>query len=327
MNAGYALVTGGAGYIGSHVVRQLQESGWRVDVLDNLSTGHREAFQCDRFFEGCLTNLAFTRHVMQTENYDAVLHFAARSIVSEGERNPVRYFQNNIGGTLNLLDALGDSDTRNLIFSSTAAVYGEPELVPIAEDSPIHPVNEYGFSKAVCETLIERMCKKGELNGVVFRYFNAAGAHQSGEIGEAHDPETHLIPIIMEAALGMRPKVDIFGTDLPTRDGTCIRDYIHVDDLAEAHIKAIRYIDDNPGFHCFNLGTSHGYSIKEIIDEACRLAGYAIPAAPAPRRAGDPATLIACSIKAREALDWHPRRSDLSTILKSALYWHSRRRY
>lgn len=327
MNKCHVLVTGGAGYIGSHAVRQLQDAGWRVDVLDNLSTGHRAAVQCERFLEGCLTDREFTIHAVESGHYEAVLHFAARSIVSEAETDPLGYFQNNIGGTLNLLEAIQKSGVRKLIFSSTAAVYGEPELVPIDEDAPINPVNEYGASKAICESVIKRLCDKGLLNAVSFRYFNAAGAHPSGEIGEAHDPETHLVPIVLEAGLGIRSKVEIFGADLPTRDGTCIRDYVHVEDLADAHVRAIDYLDDNAGYYCFNLGTSTGYSVKEIIDSASRVVGREIPTAISPRRPGDPAILIASAARARNKLGWEPLASDLTAILESALRWHANRKY
>lgn len=321
------LVTGGAGYIGSHVVRQLQDAGWGVDVLDNLSTGHRAAFQCGQFFEGCLTDREFTLNALESRNYDAVLHFAASSIVSEAEANPLRYFQNNIGGTLNLLEAMQRSGARKLVFSSTAAVYGEPEVVPITENAPLNPVNEYGASKAICEKMIKRLCDKGLLNAVCFRYFNAAGAHHSGEIGEAHDPETHLIPIVLEVALGLRPRVEIFGSDLPTRDGTCVRDYVHVVDLADAHVRAINYLDENSGYQCFNLGTSTGHSVKEIIDSASSLVGHEIETTVSPQRRGDPAILIAGSDVACKALGWQTRLSDLPNILRSALKWHANRKY
>jgi UDP-glucose 4-epimerase len=314
------LVTGGAGYIGSVVAKQLLEAGHAVTVLDSLVRGHRSAVPpgCE-YVDADLVDGAAARAALAGGGYDGVLHFAALALVSESVAEPQRYHRGNFVGTLNLLDAMREAGVKRLVFSSTCAVYGEPETVPITEDVRTEPVNAYGNSKLAVDRMISDECAAHGLGAVSLRYFNVAGA--SGEYGEDHDPETHLIPLVLQAALGRRPHVSIFGTDYPTPDGTAIRDYIHIEDLSEAHLLGIAATE--PGRHrIYNLGNGTGFSVREVIDTARRVTGREIPAVEAPRRPGDPARLVAASERIRRELGWAPRKPELEAILADAWAWH-----
>lgn len=318
------LVCGGAGYIGSHMCKALAGAGHVPVTFDNLSTGHRWAVRWGPLVEGDLLDQPAIVAALRAHGVDAVMHFAARSLVGESMKSPGLYFRNNVTGTLNLLDAMRDASVGRLVFSSTAAVYGSPEQVPIDEGHPTRPINPYGWSKLLAERQIIEYCRAHDLRAACLRYFNAAGADPDGAVGEAHEPETHLIPNILRAALDpSRGPVQLFGNDYPTPDGTCVRDYIHVDDLCDAHLRALRYLDDVPGAHVFNLGTGSGHSVAEVL-QACRKAAGGRPDAHyAPRREGDPAVLVACSDRAREILGWAPSRS-LDEVVGHALAWHGR---
>ena len=317
------LVCGGAGYIGSHMCKALARAGYLPVTFDNLSTGHRWAVRWGPLVEGDLLDQAAIAGALRTHAVDAVMHFAARSLVGESMQAPGLYFRNNVTGTLNLLDAMRDAGVERLVFSSTAAVYGNPERMPIDEDHPTRPINPYGWSKLLAERQIAEYSRAHGLRAACLRYFNAAGADPDRETGEAHDPETHLIPNVLLAALDpARGPVQLFGNDYPTPDGTCVRDYIHVEDLCDAHLRALRYLDDASGMHVFNLGTGSGHSVAEVL-QACRKAADGRPEAHyAPRREGDPAVLVACSDKARAALGWAPSRS-LDDVVGHALAWHA----
>jgi UDP-glucose 4-epimerase len=313
------LVTGGAGYIGSVVAAQLRDAGHAVTVLDNLERGHRAAVPdgCE-FVEQDLLDLDGTRKVL-AGGFDGVLHFAALALVAESVSHPERYHRGNFVATLNLLDAMRDADVKRLVFSSTCATYGEPETVPISEEEPASPVNSYGNSKLAVDRMIGDECRAHGLGAVSLRYFNVAGA--AGPLGEDHEPETHLIPLILRAAAGIRDSVSIFGTDYPTRDGTAIRDYIHVVDLADAHILAIGAT--RPGTHeILNLGNGNGFSVREVIEAARRVTGREIKAVEEDRRAGDPPELVAASDKIRRVLGWEPKRPDIETMIADAWAWH-----
>lgn len=322
----HILVCGGAGYIGAHMVKRLAESGYRVTVLDNFSTGHREAVRWGELVEGDLLDCASLREAFTGRNYDAVMHFCALSLVGESVQNPLSYYHNNIGGTLNLLAAMRDSGVTRLVFSSTAAVYGTPEHSPINEIAPVNPINPYGRSKATVERILEDIASMRGIHSVSLRYFNAAGADPAGEIGESHSPETHLIPNLMKAALN-DSDVDIFGDDYATRDGTCIRDYVHVNDLAQAHLLAVDYLQERTGAYRFNLGSDSGHSVLEVIESARRVTGKPIVARKALRRAGDPPSLVASSALARRELGWQPEYENLDTIVETAWRWHRAARY
>ena len=323
------LVCGGAGYIGSHMVRQLVADGYEVVVFDNLSQGHREAVGDVRLVKGDLLDREALTAVFAEQRFDAVYHFAALIAVGESVLAPDLYYRNNVTGTLNLLDAMRMAGVSKLVFSSTAAIFGNPQTELITEDHPKAPLNPYGRSKLMIEQVLEDYAKAFGMNSVCFRYFNAAGAHPSGEIGEAHDPETHLIPNVLLAALGERDGLEIFGDDYDTRDGTCIRDYIHVDDIASAHLKALGYMAANPGAHVFNLGNGNGFSNKEVLDAAVRVIGKnrEIPYRIGPRRAGDAAVLVADSGHARDALGWAPSTPDIEDIIQTAWNWHRAPKY
>ncbi|AZO94409.1 UDP-glucose 4-epimerase GalE [Halocella sp. SP3-1] len=316
------LVTGGAGYIGSHVAKKLNGIGHHVVVFDNLVKGHREAVLTAKFVKGDLADKKLLNEVMQSEEIEAVVHLAAHSIVGESMEKPGKYFQNNLSNGLNLLEVMVSNNVAYLVFSSTAAVYGEPQEVPITEDHPTNPASTYGDSKLFFEKILERYQQIHGLKYVSLRYFNAAGADHSGEIGEAHSPETHLIPIVLQKALGIRDKLYIFGDDYPSRDGSCIRDYIHVEDLADAHILALDGLLDGMDSRIYNLGNGEGYSVKEVIETASALIGKEIEAEIGPRRAGDPAVLVASSQKIREELGWKPKYAALETIIETAWKWH-----
>ena len=318
------LVLGGAGYIGSHTVYALIEKGEDVVIIDNLETGHIEAVHPKaRFYKGDIRDRAFVDSVLDKEKIDAVIHFAANSLVGESMTNPLKYYDNNVNGTKVLLQSMVAHGLNKIVFSSTAATYGEPERVPILETDRTEPTNAYGETKLSMEKMFKWTDRAHGLKYVSLRYFNACGAHVSGEIGEAHKPETHLIPLILQVPLGQRESISIYGDDYPTKDGTCIRDYIHVTDLAQAHIKAVDYLMQGNESNIFNLGNGVGFTVNEVIETARRVTGHAIPAVITPRRAGDPAQLIASSDKAREVLGWKPEHADLEEIIATAWKWHS----
>jgi UDP-arabinose 4-epimerase len=319
------LVTGGAGYIGSHACKALAAAGFTPITLDNLVYGHEWAVQWGPFIKADLAERARLRDVLCEYQVEAVMHFAAYAYVGESMQDPGKYFQNNVTTTINLLDAMVDCGVRNIVFSSTCATYGMPERVPIDEDHPQCPVNPYGESKLFIERALRWYGVAHDIRSVSLRYFNAAGADPDGEVGEDHDPETHLIPLVIQAALGYRPNVKIFGTDYPTADGSAVRDYIHVTDLASAHVKALQHLQDGGDRTFLNLGTGNGYSVREVIDTVAKIGGRKVHAIKASRRAGDPAMLVAQPGMAAKRLGWVPRYSDLDTIVTTALRWHESR--
>ncbi len=316
------LVTGGAGYIGSHAARLLVRAGHEVWVYDDLSLGHRQAVPQGHLVEGQMSDQAHLTDTLRSNRIEAVMHFAAFAAVGESVVDPGKYYQNNIVNSLNLLAAMRATDVQRIVFSSTTAVYGIPKRVPITEEESREPINPYGFSKRVVEqALADYACAYG-LAYAALRYFNAAGANADGDLGEDHDPETHLIPILLQVALGQRPNATIFGDDYPTADGTCIRDYIHVDDLAAAHLSALERLQPGKGLE-LNLGTGRGHSVREVVDACRRVTGHAVPAVMGPRRPGDPPELVADSSKAQRVLDWRPKYTDIETIVRTAWRWHS----
>ncbi|MGX8237698.1 UDP-glucose 4-epimerase GalE [Exiguobacterium undae] len=320
------LVVGGAGYIGSHAVYQLIDAGQEVVVIDHLKSGHREAVHPEaRFYEGDIRDRAFLDTVFGTEVIDQVVHFAAFSLVGESMEHPLAYFDNNVYGTQVLLEAMMAHDIKQIVFSSTAATYGEQEQMPILETAVTNPTNAYGETKLMMEKMM-RWCETAYgLNYVALRYFNVAGARSTGEIGEDHTPETHLVPLVLEVANNQRPVISIYGDDYATEDGTCVRDYIHVEDLIDAHVLALDYLKQGKPSDVFNLGSSRGFSVREIIEAARRVTGHAIPEQVVARRAGDPSTLIAGSDKAKTVLGWNPSRTDIETIIQDAWRWHEQR--
>lgn len=323
----HILVCGGAGYIGSHMARWLALRGSRVTVLDNLSTGHREAVQWSELIEADLLDPASLERAFSGRRFDAVMHFCARSLVGESMAQPYAYYANNVAGTLNLLEAMRRHDVSRLVFSSTAAVFGQPVADRIDEQHPRQPINPYGASKLMVERILADAASAYGLRSVALRYFNAAGASPDATIGESHQPETHLIPNVLRAALGTGPALKVFGDDYPTPDGTCVRDYVHVDDLAQAHERALAYLEANPGAHAFNLGNGQGFSVREVIAAASAVSGSPIAHAIEPRRPGDPSVLVATSAKARELLGWTPVHATLEPIIESALRWHRAPRF
>lgn len=317
------LVLGGAGYIGSHTVYELIDAGREVVVADNLQTGFRAAVHPKaKFYQLDIRDRGALDTLFQAEDIEGVIHFAASSQVGESMSDPLKYYDNNLYGTMVLLQAMVAHGVDKIVFSSTAATYGEPERVPILEDDATLPTNCYGQTKLAMEQMMSWVSRAHGLRYVALRYFNACGAHMSGTIGEAHDPETHLIPLILQVPNGQREKISIFGDDYPTKDGTCIRDYIHVTDLAQAHILALDYLLGGGENDVFNLGNGVGFTVKEVIDVARSVTGHPIPAQVAPRRAGDPAQLIASSEKAVKVLGWKPQYADLGVIVSSAWAWH-----
>lgn len=320
------LVVGGAGYIGSHAVYQLIDAGQEVVVIDHLKSGHREAIHPKaRFYEGDIRDRPFLDTVFETETIDQVIHFAAFSLVGESMEHPLAYFDNNVYGTQVLLEAMMAHDVKQIVFSSTAATYGEQEQMPILETAVTNPTNAYGETKLMMEKMM-RWCETAYgLNYVALRYFNVAGARSTGEIGEDHTPETHLVPLVLEVANNQRPVISIYGDDYATEDGTCVRDYIHVEDLIDAHVLALDYLKQGKPSDVFNLGSSRGFSVREIIEAARRVTGHAIPEQVVARRAGDPSTLIAGSDKAKTVLGWNPSRTDIETIIQDAWRWHEQR--
>ena len=317
------LVTGGAGYIGSHTVRELRDRGMDCVVYDNLVTGHIEAVGDAPFVKGDIFDKELLLKTFAEYNVDSVVHFAAYSQVGESMAHPAKYYRNNVAGTLSLLDAMLEGGVKYLVFSSSAATYGESGEGLITEDSPQRPTSVYGQTKLMMEQFMADFDRAYGMRYVALRYFNAAGAHKSGEIGEAHDPESHLIPVILQAALGVRDHIGIYGDDYPTRDGTCIRDYIHITDLADAHIRALEYLKNGGKSTHYNLGNGNGFSVKEVIETARRVTGRAIPARVEGRRPGDPATLVASSEKIKRELGWDPQYDSLEEIVASAWKWHS----
>jgi UDP-glucose-4-epimerase GalE len=315
------LVTGGAGYIGSHAVRLFLEMGHDVWVYDNLCTGHRAAVPAERLLVGDLSEGHRLDHALLAHRIEAVVHFAASALVGESVQHPARYYHNNLVNTLRLFDALHRHRIGRIVFSSTCATYGIPEQVPITEDEPQKPINPYGNTKLAVERALADYAAAYGWGFAALRYFNAAGAHPGGTIGEDHDPETHLIPLVLQAVLGVRPAVTVFGTDYPTPDGTCIRDYIHVDDLAEAHLLALEALAPGKQLR-FNLGTGRGYSVREVIAAAEEVTGKRVPVQEGARRPGDPPALVAASEKVQRELGWRPRYTDLRAIVETAWSWH-----
>ena len=318
------LVAGGAGYIGSHMVKDLVEHGQEVVVADNLSTGHRDAINPKaKFYEGDIRDRKFLDKIFDNEDIEAVVHFAAFSIVPESMSKPLKYFDNNTGGMITLLEAMRDHNIKYIVFSSTAATYGVPEHMPIKETDPQNPINPYGLSKLMMEKIMHWADKAYGIKFVALRYFNVAGAAPDGTIGEDHGPETHLVPIILQVAQGKRKELSIFGDDYNTPDGTNVRDYVHVMDLADAHILSIKYLEAGNESNAFNLGSSTGFSNKQMLEAAREVTGEPIPAKIAPRRPGDPDSLVAVSDKARNVLGWDPKYDDVHDIIATAWKWHS----
>lgn len=317
------LICGGAGYIGSHMTKWLSERGGDFVVLDNLSTGHREAVGPYRLIEADLLNEESLEAAFAGERFEAIMHFCAKSLVAESAQKPLEYYENNVVGTLNLLRAMKRHDVNRIVFSSTAAVFGEPMYERIDEAHPKAPINPYGASKLMVERILSDAAAAYDLQSVALRYFNAAGASADATIGEAHSPETHLIPNAIRAVLGDGPQLRIFGDDWPTRDGTCVRDYVHVDDLAKAHWQALRYLDDHSGAHAFNLGNGLGFSVREVSKAVEKVSGRRMPTEVAPRRNGDPAILVAASEAARRELGWQPDYTSLEDIIETAWRWHT----
>ncbi|MBQ8590623.1 MAG: UDP-glucose 4-epimerase GalE [Firmicutes bacterium] len=317
------LVLGGAGYIGSHTVYELIDNGYDVVIADNLETGYKAAVHPKaRFYQGDIRNRDFIDSVFDQEKIDGVIHFAANSLVGESMTKPLKYYDNNLCGTKVLLESMVAHDIKYIVFSSTAATYGEPERIPIMEEDRTYPTNCYGETKLSMEKMFKWTSLAHGMKFVSLRYFNACGAHKSGQIGEAHNPESHLIPLILQVPNGKRPEISIFGDDYDTKDGTCIRDYIHVTDLSQAHILAMEYLVKGGDNAIFNLGNGVGFTVNEVIETARKVTGHPIPAKVCPRRAGDPAQLIASSQKARDILGWKPQYDDLETIISSAWNWH-----
>ena len=322
------LVTGGAGYIGSHAVKVLLQNNYEVVVVDNLSTGHKEAVDTKaKLYVGDIGDYDFMLKVFKENDIRGVIHFAAFSLVGESMTNPFKYYENNIGKSNVLLKAMADSKVKNIVFSSTAATYGEPDRVPIFEEDLQKPTNVYGETKLSMEHMIAWYGKVYGIKHVALRYFNVAGAIEDGSIGEAHNPETHLIPLILQTITGKRDHLDVYGTDYNTKDGTCIRDYIHVLDLCEAHVLALEYLlKGNPSDN-FNLGSGEGFSVLEMLDAAKKVTAKNMKINYAPRRAGDPAVLIASSEKAKRVLGWKPKRENIEIMIRDAYAWEMKKRY
>jgi UDP-glucose 4-epimerase len=318
------LVVGGAGYIGSHMVKDLLGADYDVITLDDLSTGHLELLTGGEFIEGSLGDTVLLDKLFSTHKISAVMHFAAFSLVGESVEKPLKYYRNNMATTAELLDSMIRHKVKRFIFSSTAAVYGEPVEIPITESHPCNPTNPYGRSKIAVERMLKDCDSAHGLKYISLRYFNASGADESGDIGERHTNETHLIPLILEVANGRRENINIFGTNYPTHDGTCIRDYIHVSDLTQAHLLALEALLSGGKSAVYNLGNNRGYSVREVIELARKLTGKPIPAIEADRRPGDPAILIASSDKIKKKLSWKPKFEDLENIIKTAWIWHQK---
>lgn len=322
------LVTGGAGYIGSHTVLSLQKKGYNVIVLDNLVYGHRSLIEKGLGVElivGDINDYALLYDIFRLREISSVIHFAAYAYVGESFHSPGKYYHNNVVGTLTLLEAMRDSDVTKIVFSSTCATYGIPKENPITESQIQKPINPYGATKLAVERMLQDFDTAHNIKYVAFRYFNAAGADPEGRLGEDHTPETHLIPLVLLTALGQRKSISIFGTDYPTPDGTCIRDYIHVSDLAEAHVLGLEYLLTGNDSNTFNLGNGNGFSVKEVIETAKAVTNQNIPVIQSKRRSGDPPILVGSSDKAKAILNWQPKYSDLAQILEHAWLWHQQR--
>jgi UDP-glucose 4-epimerase len=318
------LVTGGAGYIGSHMVRTLGEGGHEIIVYDNLSSGFADAVLFGKLIVDDLADRERLELLFKAERFDAVLHFAAHIVVPESVRDPIKYYRNNFANALNLVDACVRHGVKNFIFSSTAAVYGAPAKVPIGERSALEPVNPYGSSKLMVERMLRDVSLAADFSYVALRYFNAAGADQKARIGERHDPETHLIPLAVKAALDRNGEVRVFGTDYPTKDGTCVRDYIHIDDLIDAHVLALAHLMSGSGSGAFNCGYGHGASVKEVLDTVRKVTGTDFRVVEAGRRQGDPPELVADSSLLRKELGWTPDHDDLDFIIRTAWEWEKK---
>jgi len=316
------LIPGGVGYIGSHMVRYAQEHGHEVVVLDDFSTGHEWAVKDCEILRVNLLDQDKLSQLLKGRYFDGVIHFAAKSLVGESVKKPDLYYRNNVVGTLNLVNEMLNNDVNNLVFSSTAAIFGNPVTDKIAEDHPKNPITPYGQSKLMVENMLQDICSTYDFNATCLRYFNAAGAHESGEIGEAHDPETHLIPNVLKAAISNESSLKVFGDDYPTPDGTCVRDYVHVTDLADAHLLSLEYMQNNKGFSAFNLGNGDGFSVLEVIKSCEKIADTKISFQIDRRRQGDPASLVADSRKAKELLGWDGQFGYLDNIVSTALEWH-----
>lgn len=317
------IVLGGAGYIGSHAVAELVNRGYNVVVVDNLKTGHKEAIhEKAKFYQGDIRDKDFLSSVFDRETVDGVMHFAASSLVGESMEEPLQYLNNNVYGTQILLEVMEQFGVKNIVFSSSAATYGEPEQVPIIESMPTNPESTYGDTKLIMEKMMKWCDKAYGVKYVALRYFNVAGAKSDGTIGEDHQPESHLVPIILQVALGQREKLAIYGDDYNTPDGTCIRDYVHVEDLIDAHIRSLEYLENGGESNIFNLGSSKGFSVQEILGAARSVTEKTIPAEVVARRAGDPGILIASSDKAKEILGWEPKYTDIKDIIATAWKWH-----
>ncbi len=318
------LIPGGAGYIGSHMVRYAQECDHEVIVLDDFSTGHEWSIKDCEVLNVNLLDQDKLSKTLSGRTFDGVIHFAAKSLVGESVKKPGLYYRNNLIGSLNLFNEMFKNGVHNLVFSSTAAIFGNPLEDKIAEGHPKNPINPYGHSKYMVETMLKDICLAYDFNAICLRYFNAAGAHISGEIGEAHNPETHLIPNILKAALSNSSNLKVYGNDYPTHDGTCVRDYIHVTDLAQAHLLGLEYMEKNKGFSAFNLGNSDGFSVLDIINCCENITSTKILYEIKERRDGDPSVLISDNSLAKKALGWNPNYSDINSIIKSAWSWHKR---
>jgi UDP-arabinose 4-epimerase len=319
------LITGGAGYVGSHCAKALAAAGHEGVVFDSLLFGHREHVRWGELIEGDIRDAAALDAVFAAHRIDAVMHFAALAYVGESVTAPGRYYDVNVHGTRVLLDAMMRAGVGAIVFSSSCAIYGEPTRIPISERTSLNPINPYGFSKLVCERMMDDFGRAHGLRSARLRYFNASGADLAAEIGEDHDPETHLIPLVLDAASGRRPAVTVFGTDYPSPDGTAIRDYVHVSDLARGHVLALQHLLDGGDTIAVNLGNGHGVSVRQVIEMVRSVTGREVPARDAPRRTGDPSALVADAKKVHEALGWAPERSDLETIIADAWRWHCKR--
>jgi UDP-glucose-4-epimerase GalE len=319
------LITGGAGYVGSHCAKAIAAAGHEGIVFDSLLFGHRDFVRWGKLIEGDIRDAAALDAVFSVHRFDAVMHFAALAYVGESVTAPGRYYDVNVNGTRTLLDAMVRAGVKMIVFSSSCAIYGEPDVMPISESTLPRPINPYGFTKLVCERMMDDFGRAHGLRSARLRYFNAAGAEPTAEIGEDHDPETHLIPLVLDAAAGIRPAVTVFGTDFPTPDGTPLRDYIHVCDLARAHVLAIERLLKGGETIAVNLGAGRGISVRQVIDTVRQITGHEVLAYDAPRRPGDPPILVADTSKARAVLGWAPERSDLATIIADAWRWHRNR--
>ncbi|MDA8657079.1 UDP-glucose 4-epimerase GalE [Luminiphilus sp.] len=321
------LIPGGAGYIGSHMVRYAQEHGHEVVVLDDFSTGHEWAVKDCEILRVNLLDQDKLSQLLRGRHFDGVIHFAAKSLVGESVKRPDLYYRNNVVGTLNLVNEMLSNDVNNLVFSSTAAIFGNPVTDKISEDHPKNPINPYGQSKLMVENMLQDICSANDFNATCLRYFNAAGAHESGEIGEAHDPETHLIPNALKAAFSNESKLKVFGNDYPTHDGTCVRDYVHVTDLAQAHLLGLKHMQKNKGFSSYNLGNGKGWSIFGVIKSCEKELNVKINYEFAKKRTGDPSHLVANTSLAKSSLGWKPSRSSIDNIVKSAWSWHMKSKF